>query len=31
MSPKIISQRKMAEVLEMLKTYGQQPDPDITG
>ena len=29
--PKIISQRKMGEVLEMLKTYGQQPDPDSTG
>jgi len=26
--PKIISQRKMGEVLEMLKTYGQQPDPN---
>ena len=29
--PKIISQRKMGEVLEMLKTYGQQPDPDSAG
>ena len=25
--PKIISQRKMAEVLEFMKTYGKQPDP----
>ena len=24
--PKIISQRKMAEVLEIMKTYGKQPD-----
>ena len=26
--PKVISQRKMGEVLEMLKTYGKQPAPD---
>ena len=25
--PKVISQRKMGEVLEMLKTYGKQPGP----
>ena len=26
--PKIISQRKMAEVLEIMETYGKQPNPD---
>lgn len=26
--PRVISQRKMAEVLEIMKTYGRQPDPD---
>ena len=26
--PKVISRRKMAEVLEIMETYGQQPDPE---
>lgn len=26
--PRVISQRKMAEVLEIMKTYGRQPGPD---
>ena len=26
--PRIISRRKMGEVLEIMKTYGRQPDPD---
>ena len=26
--PRVISQRKMAEVLEIMKTYGSQPGPD---
>lgn len=26
--PKVISRHKMAEVLEIMKTYGTQPDPD---
>ena len=26
--PRVISQRKMAEVLEIMETYGRQPEPD---
>lgn len=26
--PRVISQRKMGEILEIVRTYGKQPDPD---
>ena len=29
--PRVISRRKMAEVLEIMKTYGKQPDPGSSG